>query len=58
MEIKYTLQRNRTDKLQPRNMDLIEQPFSLQHLPYGIVRFGRATHLCVRLLRQTISERA
>ena len=55
MEIKYTLQRNRTDKLQPRNMDLIEQPFSLQHLPYGIVRFGRATHLCVRLEDRAIS---
>ena len=36
-------------------MDQIEQPFSLQHLPYGIVRFGRATHLCVRLEDRAIS---
>jgi fumarylacetoacetase len=36
-------------------MTLIEQPFSLQHLPYGIVRFGRTPHLCVRLEDQAIS---
>ncbi len=36
-------------------MDLIEQPFSPQHLPYGIVRFGSASHLCVRLEDKAVS---
>jgi fumarylacetoacetase len=36
-------------------MPQIEQPFSLQHLPYGIVRFGRTPHLCVRLEDRAIS---
>lgn len=36
-------------------METIDQPFSLQHLPYGIVRIGRASNLCVRLEDQAIS---
>ena len=39
-------------------MTLIEQPFSLQHLPYGIVRFGKTPHLCVRLENRAISVHA
>lgn len=36
-------------------MTLIEQPFSLQHLPYGIVRFGAVPQLCVRLEDRAVS---
>ena len=36
-------------------MRLVDQPFSLQHLPYGIVNFPDGTHLCVRLENQAIS---
>lgn len=37
-------------------MRLVEQPFSLRHLPYGIVDFGEARpHLSVRLDDQAIS---
>jgi fumarylacetoacetase len=37
-------------------VNLTEDPFSLQHLPYGIVRFGRGRpHLCVRLEDYAIS---
>lgn len=37
-------------------MKLVEQPFSLQHLPYGIVNFGhKAPHLAVRLHDTAIS---
>lgn len=36
-------------------MKLIEQPFSLQHLPYGVVDFPDGAHLCVRWENQAIS---
>lgn len=37
-------------------MRLVQQPFSLQHLPYGIVDFGETIpHLAVRLENQAIS---
>ncbi len=36
-------------------MKLIEQPFSLQHLPYGVVDFGRSNHLAVRWENRAIS---
>ena len=36
-------------------MKLIEQPFSLQHLPYGVVNFGRSNHLAVRWEDRAIS---
>lgn len=37
-------------------MKLVEQPFSLQHLPYGVVNFADPLpHLCVRLEDEAIS---
>ena len=36
-------------------MRLVDQPFSLGHLPYGIVDFEGATHLAVRLHDSAIS---
>lgn len=36
-------------------MTLIDHPFSIRHLPYGIVRFGARPQLCVRLDDQAIS---
>ena len=36
-------------------MNQILHPFSIQHLPYGIVKFGKQSHLCVRLDDQAIS---
>lgn len=36
-------------------MKQIEQPFSPQHLPLGIVRYGANMHLCVRLEDYAIS---
>ena len=36
-------------------MELIQDPFSIQHLPYGIVDFHGKPHLCVRLNDHAIS---
>jgi fumarylacetoacetase len=36
-------------------MRVVEQPFSLQHLPYGIVLFGADPHVCVRLGDRAVS---
>lgn len=36
-------------------MKLIENPFSLLHLPFGVVNFGETPHVCVRLDDYAIS---